>query len=159
VLIGLEIFVFPGFGAPGIFGVLCMLAGLGLVTIDRAPQTIDDWGLLGFKMAQYMFGLFGSFALAFGIARFLPKVPYANRMMLAPPTESVDTLDADLPGASEAASLLGAIGTANTTLRPAGVVRFGEKFVDVVSDGGYISAGTRVKVIAVEGNRIVVKEA
>ena len=136
-----------------------MLAGLGLVTIDRAPQTLDDWGLLGVKMVQYMFGLIGAFGLAFAIARFLPKVPYANRMMLTPPVEFSDTTDTNLPGASEAASLLGVIGTANTTLRPAGVVRFGEKFVDVVSDGGYIPAGTRVRVIAVEGNRIVVKEA
>jgi len=151
--------VFPGFGAPGIFGILCMLAGLGLVTIDRIPQTINDWGMLGSKMAQYMFGLCGAFALAFGIARFLPKMPYANRMMLTPPTEAADSLEGNLPGASEAAGLLGLIGTANTTLRPAGVVRFGEKFIDVVSDGGYIPAGTRVKVIAVEGNRIVVKEA
>ena len=47
-----------------------------------------------------------------------------------------------LPGAGEAAELLGAMGTANTPLRPAGVVKFGDKFVDVVSDGGFIPAGT-----------------
>ena len=63
-----------------------------------------------------------------------------------------------LPGAGEAAELLGAIGTTNTTLRPAGVVKFGDKFVDVVSDGGFVPAGTRVQVIQVEGTRIVVKE-
>ncbi len=63
-----------------------------------------------------------------------------------------------LPGASEAAELLGAIGTSSTTLRPAGVVKFGDKFVDVVSDGGFVPAGTRVQVILVEGTRIVVKE-
>jgi membrane-bound ClpP family serine protease len=38
------------------------------------------------------------------------------------------------------------------------VVRFGDKFVDVVSDGGFIPSGTHVQVIAVEGTRIVVKE-
>jgi membrane-bound ClpP family serine protease len=58
----------------------------------------------------------------------------------------------------EAAELLGAIGTTNTTLRPAGVVRIGDQFVDVVSDGGFIPAGTRVQVIQVAGTRIVVKE-
>jgi membrane-bound ClpP family serine protease len=158
VLVGLEIFVLPGFGAPGIFGIICMLGGLGLVTFERVPQTSEEWGILGVKVSQYMFGMIGAFGLAFVIAKFLPKVPYANRLMLAPPTGPSGASEAPLPGAEEAASLLGAIGTTNTPLRPAGVVRFGDKFIDVVSDGGFIGAGTRVQVIAVEGTRIVVKE-
>jgi membrane-bound ClpP family serine protease len=157
-LIGLEIFVMPGFGAPGIFGVMCVLAGLGLVTFERVPQTGDEWGLLGVKLTQYMFGMFVAFGLAFAIARFLPKVPYANRLMLTPPTDRVEVAGEELPGAGEAAGLLGAIGTTSTSLRPAGVVLVADKFVDVVSDGGYVPAGTRVQVIAVEGTRIVVKE-
>jgi membrane-bound ClpP family serine protease len=157
VLVSLELFVFPGIGAPGIAGVLCMLAGLGLVTFDKVPQTENEWGMLGVKMSQYMFGMIGSFVLAFTIARFLPKVPYANRLMLAPPSEKLDATQF-VPGAEEAASLSGAIGTTNTPLRPAGVVRFGDRFIDVVSDGGFIPAGTRVQVVQVEGNRIVVKE-
>jgi len=158
VLIALEIFVLPGFGAPGIFGILCMLAGLGLVTFEKIPATPDEWVSLGVKVSQYMFGLMGSFFLAFTIARFLPKVPYANRLMLAPPSDRMADAQSALPGAEEAASLLGAIGTTNTPLRPSGVVRFDDKFVDVVSDGGFIPAGARVQVFAVEGTRIVVKE-
>lgn len=152
VLVALEIFVLPGFGAPGVFGILCMLAGLGLVTFEKIPQTSEEWGLLGVKVSQYLFGLIGAFGLAFLIARFLPKVPYANRLLLAPPAGLAT------PVHEEAAELLGTIGTANTPLRPAGVVRFGDKFVDVLSDGDFIPAGTRVQVIAVEGTRIVVKE-
>lgn len=158
ILVALEIFVLPGFGAPGIFGILCMLGGLGLVTVDHVPQTAEEWGLLGVKVSQYMFGLIGAFGLAFLIARFLPRVPYANRLLLAPPTNTFSAAATLLPGVEEAAGLLGTIGTANTALRPAGVVRFGERFVDVVSDGGFIPVGTRVQVIAVEGTRIVVKE-
>jgi membrane-bound serine protease (ClpP class) len=157
VLVALEIFVLPGFGAPGIIGILCMLGGLGLVTFDKVPQTGTEWGLLGVKVSQYMFGMIGSFGLAFAIAKFLPKVPYANRLLLAPPAEREESLP-NLPGAEAAATLLGAIGTTNTPLRPAGVVRFGDGFVDVVSDGGFIPAGTRVQVVVVEGTRIVVKE-
>jgi membrane-bound serine protease (ClpP class) len=100
----------------------------------------------------------GAFALAFTIARFLPKVPYANRMILKAPSDKPETAVDNLPGAGEAAELLGAIGTTNTALRPAGVVKFGDKFVDVVSDGGFIPAGIRVQVIQVEATRIVVKE-
>ena len=110
------------------------------------------------RVSQYLFAMMGAMALAFLIAQFLPQVPYANRLLLtAPPSGPRPPIEL-LPGAGEAAELLGAIGTANTPLRPAGVVKFGDKFVDVVSDGGFIPAGTRVQVIAVEGTRIVVKE-
>jgi membrane-bound ClpP family serine protease len=157
VLIGIEIFVLPGFGACGIFGILCMLGGLGLVTLDKVPQTAGEWGRLGEKVSLYMFAMMGSFFLAFFIARFLPKIPGGNRLVLNAPSET-DRPSEVLPGGIEAAELLGAIGTTNTPLRPAGMVKFGEKFVDVVSDGGFIPAGTRVQVIQVEGTRIVVKE-
>lgn len=157
-LVALEIFVLPGFGAPGVIGILCMLAGLGLVTFEKVPETTDEWGMLGFRMVQYFGGVMGAVVLAFTIARFLPNVPYANRMMLAAPGDRPEAAEPVLPGAAEAAGLLGAIGTASTPLRPAGVVRFADRFVDVVSDGGFIPAGTRVQVVAVEGTRIVVKE-
>jgi membrane-bound ClpP family serine protease len=157
VLVGLEIFVLPGFGACGIFGILCMLAGLGLVTLDKIPQTGAEWERLGVRVSQYLFAMMGAMALAFTIARFLPKLPGANRLVLDAPQPTGSPADV-LPGAGEAAELLGAVGTTSTPLRPAGVVKFGDKFVDVVSDGGFIPAGTRVQVIQVEGTRIVVKE-
>ena len=155
VLVGIEIFVLPGFGACGIFGILCMLAGLGLVTVDKIPETGQEWGTLGFRVGRYLFAMMGAMGFAFLIARYLPRLPGANRLMLNAPPES--TSGDMLPGGAEAAELLGAIGTSNTP-RGRGVVKFGEKFVDVVSDGGFIPAGTRVQVIQVEGTRIVVKE-
>ena len=109
-------------------------------------------------MSYYLFALMGAVVGAFLIAKFLPQVPGANRLLLAPPSDQPNSTDPVLPGASEAMELLGAIGTTTTSLRPAGVVRFGDKFVDVVSDGGFVAAGSRVQVIAVEGTRIVVKE-
>jgi membrane-bound serine protease (ClpP class) len=157
-LVGIEIFVLPGFGACGICGIMCMLAGLGLVTLEKLPTNTGEWVGFGVRMSQYLFAMMGAMVLAFLIAKFLPQVPYANRMMLAPPTDSANAAEPALPGASEALELLGAVGTTTTSLRPAGVVRFGDKFVDVVSDGGFIPAGTRVQVITVEGTRIVVKE-
>ncbi len=158
VLVGLEIFVLPGFGVCGICGIMCMLAGLGLVTLEKVPTDTGEWVKFGVRVSTYLFAMMGAMVFAFLIAKFLPQVPYANRMMLTPPTDQPNASESALPGASEAAELLGAIGTSTTSLRPAGVVRFGDKFVDVVSDGGFIPSGTRVQVIAVETTRIVVKE-
>jgi membrane-bound ClpP family serine protease len=160
VLILLEVFVIPGFGVTGVLGLVFMLGGVGLATLGRLPETGEEWGAFGVNVGQYVGALAGAMALAFALARFLPKIPYANRLMLVPPGEAADPSEpqVDLPGAAVAASLLGAVGLSATPLRPAGMAAFGEQYVDVVTEGGFIPAGVRVQVIEVEGTRIVVKE-
>jgi membrane-bound serine protease (ClpP class) len=109
--------------------------------------------------------LVGALVVALLLARSLPRLPYANRLVLQPPGEATAILeeagleDAASAGPTPAAlALLGAIGQAVTPLRPAGIARFGDDFVDVVAESSYVEAGTRVRVVEVEGNRIAVKE-
>lgn len=52
----------------------------------------------------------------------------------------------------------GASGTALTTLRPAGTALINDQRVDVVSRGDYIEKGAVVVVVAVDGNRVVVRQ-
>ncbi len=163
VLILLEVFVLPGFGAPGVIGILLMLGSLALVTLGTPgggiPETSAEWGRFGVKVTQYLVAMLVAVGAALLIARYLPNIPYANRLMLAPPTDNpAVTTEPVLPGAALAASLLGAVGTTVTPMRPAGTVRFGDQFIDVVTEGGFIPSGARVQVIEVEGTRIVVKE-
>ena len=54
--------------------------------------------------------------------------------------------------------MLGLEGEAITLLRPAGTIQIGDKRVDAVSEGEYIERGSRVKVITVEGGRVVVRK-
>lgn len=70
-------------------------------------------------------------------------------------------LDKDI-GAAEATekgigALLGKEGTATSELRPAGVAEIEGRRVDVVTQGGMIAEGDRVRVAEVEGNRVVVE--
>jgi membrane-bound ClpP family serine protease len=159
ILIGIEVFVIPGFGFVGISGILLVVIGLGLATVDRAPRSAGEWLNLGATVTQFGLGMMGATFLAIILARYLPHIPGANRLFLPPPGEG-DNGDepAPLPGVEEAAALLGAIGTAATVLRPAGMARFGDQYVDVITEGTFVPAGARVQVIEVEGNRIVVKE-
>ena len=53
--------------------------------------------------------------------------------------------------------LIGQEGVAATMLRPAGVAQFGDRRVDVVTDGEIIDADTRVTAVDVRGNRVVVR--
>ncbi|MFC5542099.1 MAG: nodulation protein NfeD [Bacilli bacterium] len=54
--------------------------------------------------------------------------------------------------------LIGKEGITVTPLRPAGTVLIDEERIDVVSEGSYIDVHTKVKVVEVEGSRIVVRE-
>jgi membrane-bound serine protease (ClpP class) len=95
---------------------------------------------------------------AFVLSWFLPSIPYVNRLVLQPPSEEADG-EPDLSATSLVpAGLLGAIGVAVTPLRPAGKAQIGDDFLDVIAEGDYVNPGTRVQVIEIEGNRIVVKE-
>lgn len=53
--------------------------------------------------------------------------------------------------------LVGKIGVAHTTLRPAGIACIDDKLVDVVTEGGFIDEGTPIVVIRVIGGRNIVR--
>jgi membrane-bound ClpP family serine protease len=160
ILLGLEIFVIPGFGVTGISGILLVLVAVGLATLEKAPSTTEEWSEFALRVMKLGLTLLASGAVAAVFARYLPKIPYANRLMLIPPTDKPDFDGSTpaLPGAEQAAALLGQVGTATSVLRPAGNAKFGDAYVDVVTEGEYIEAGTPIQVIEVEGTRIVVKK-
>lgn len=56
------------------------------------------------------------------------------------------------------AALVGSVGVAHSDLRPVGIVLIDGKRVDCVTEGAMIDAGARVKVVQVEGNRVVVRQ-
>ncbi len=163
ILIGLEVFVIPGFGITGFSGVVLILVSLALVTLEKKPETSQEWVNFGATLSMLGMSLVGAIVVAMLVARSLPSLPYANRLVLQPPGEANAALEeAGLPEAAgpapAALALLGAIGVAVTPLRSAGIARFGDDFVDVVAEGSYVEAGTRVQVIEIEGNRVAVKE-
>ena len=159
VLIGLEVFVFPGVGVLGISGVALMLGSLALVTLVKKPETSREWFDLGVTVTTLGLSLVGAVVGAIVLAWYLPHMPFAHRMILKPSGADVEDLeDESLSSLDANAVLLGAIGIAATGLRPAGKVRFGDEYVDVVAEGDYVELGSRVQVIEIEGNRIVVKQ-
>jgi membrane-bound ClpP family serine protease len=160
VLIGLEVFVVRGTAVPGVAGVVLVMASVGLTAYGHWPTSGEEWAGYGQTLGVFGVGILGGVVLAFVLAKHLRHIPWFNRLILKPPGEAAAEGEAP-PAAdnqSELATLLGAIGVAATPLRPAGKAQFGEQFVDVVAEGGYVQPGTRVQVVEVEGNRVVVKE-
>ena len=53
--------------------------------------------------------------------------------------------------------LIGAIGVCATDLRPSGTITVEGEPVDVVTEGNFVKQGDIVKIISVEGSRVVVR--
>ena len=160
LLLGMEIFVVPGFGVFGVTGILLLLGSLIM-----AGQTFTGIGLdYDLKRAGETVLTFGGAMVAVVIAsmilsHFLPRIPILREIILTPPggqQQDEPRLRPELETAS--AALVGASGTTVTVLRPAGKARIDGRLMDVVSDGPYVETGMDVTVVDVQGNRIVVRE-
>ena len=161
VLIGLEVFVIPGFGVAGISGIICCVIGLLVMFVDNPP---GEWpipqGELGWDLfAKGLFAMacafVGSIALSVALARYFRKIPFANRLCLAlaAPAEPQAPVTEHSPVRH---IQVGDRGVVESMCRPVGKVRFGEDLVDAVSEGEPIDAGMPVRVLAMDSNRPIV---
>lgn len=158
VLLGVEIFIIPGFGATGITGILLVLGSLGLVAYGHWPKNPDEWVGLGKVIAPYGISCMGAVFAAVILARFLPSLPMTSKLFLLPANNESQSSFPDFESDQELTGLIGAIGVAETSLHPSGKVKVGDQLLDVVSDGGFVLQGKKVKVCQVEGGKIVVSE-
>jgi len=161
--LAMEIFVVPGFGAFGVFGILMVLS-----SIIMASQTFGNWEpnadlyQLGKTLGIFMTAVVTVGILGAVLGRFLPHVPFFEGALLSPPqydNRSPDEprlrLDDETKGSGY--SVLGKTGHAVSFLRPAGKARIDGRVVDVVSDGPFIPEGSEIEVVQVTGNRVVVR--
>ena len=145
VLLAVEALILPGFGVAGVLGI-----GVLAFAIFRVFQ--ESWlTVLGTSTV-----LAGA-ALA-GLLWFLPYSRVASRLRLSTRIGRSPDATSVTPGRGEERSdLLGAIGEALTDLRPAGLARFHDERIDVVTLGDFIEAGSPVRVVRVAGNRVTVR--
>jgi membrane-bound serine protease (ClpP class) len=150
LLIALEVFVLPGTTLAGFAGVAAILAGLGMTLVGAGATVSVIINALGRVAMSLVLAMAGAFLLL----RLLPRLPFGRRLVLA------TGMQADLGYVSPPESdrrWLERSGTSLSPLRPAGIAEIDGTRVDVVSDGGFIEAGAAIRVIRVDGNRIVVR--
>ncbi len=153
-LLAIEIFFTPGFGLLGVLGIIAIFGSIIFSLIGDLPNVTTG----------ELFGAFKTLALsllltvgaAIPLIKFVPKTKAWNRLILNTQQKSIGE-SRSTPGEND--MLIGKEGTTLTFLRPAGTAIIDAKRVDVVSDGELIEKNSRVKVIKVEGNRIVVQKA
>ena len=137
VLLAIELLVIPGFGVVGVLGVIALGAAAVLAWIQVGPVA----GLVSLFLA--LLGTLGLFEMA-------------RRSRLGRAIVLTESITASAPEQS-LALLVGQVGTAVTPLRPSGTMELAERTVDVVAEARYVDAGTRVRIIDVEGGRVVVE--
>jgi len=156
-LLAAEILVIPGFGVAGISGILCIVASLYLALVKQ-PIPQYPWEIKQFNMAMLTLVIAG---VMFVVLLVLTWKVIA-RTPLYPAIVQVQEERAEhgytMPSA-EQQYLLDKEGVALTILRPTGRARLAGKTHTVITEGEFISKGTRVRVDEVKGNRIVVVRA
>ncbi len=155
-LLVFEIFVIPGFGVAGITGIVSLVLSFVLTMQDYVvPQYEWQWRLTGRNLLFVGAGTLGAVLLAGLFAMLVKDTRLFRRLMLATSLPAEEGYTAQ--GVSERDRYLGKSGTARTDLRPVGNVIIGSEVVQAESEGGYIDRGVEVRVVRVDGNRIVVK--
>jgi membrane-bound serine protease (ClpP class) len=169
-LLAFEVFVFPGHGASAITGIVLILGGLLLTFVGPEPgnswfpQTPGSWENLRTGAMAITGSLVGSLVLGALLQPYLPRLPLFRRLILTTTSgggpvmrNTADVLPANAwPG-------IGTAGVAVTDLRPGGSAEFldlsvnDNRTIAVVSESGYVNAGTRLVVREAQGNRIVVR--
>jgi membrane-bound serine protease (ClpP class) len=149
-LFALELFVIPGFGIVGILGLLALLGALVMSTLGAGSHS----GFVLWAVVRMGFSVALAIVLTALFLKFLPKLPIGRKLILS---TALDTSDGFSSAPPSDYQWLGRTGLAHSTLRPAGIADFQGHRVDVVSDGEFIDAGAPIRVLHVDGNRIVVQ--
>lgn len=148
--VALELAFFPGHGAVAGFGVLAILASLVMALIGRDGVPLDvAWALGAVTRALAMVSgaVLATTAVMFFVARRLPSTRFGRALVLDSAIEVSAQPPKDWSGAS---------GVTLTALRPAGVAELDGQRVDVVSEGGFVEPGVCIRVVRVDGPRVVV---
>ncbi len=142
LFIGIEIMI-PGFGAPGIIGSACLIAGIFLTAKDYIQALYIGVGVL------VLLGIFVAVLMT-----LLSKGKFKSPIILK---ESMDREEGYI-SSSDLEYMIGKRGVTVNALHPAGRVDVEGVEFDVVSDGKFIEQGTQVEIYKVRNSSLVVKE-
>ncbi len=157
LLLGVEVFVLPGFGVAGISGLLVIFAGLvlsfqGFVIPD--PNLPWEGALLMKNLAQVLGAFLLAFLASLAMVRFV--LPRLSKFVSGPYLD--DTLKNAHVGVIQNMGLSkNDVGVAHTLLRPSGKVIINDKKIDAITQGEFIDQGTAVVIEKIDQNRVIVK--
>jgi len=143
ILLLAEIFFIPGFGLAGIGGIAAILASIFLTFGNIVQATYSISIALGVSVIGF-----------FLLIKYIPSTRTWRKFVLS--TEQRKELGYTV-GTKDLKRLNGKEGIAITPLRPSGKAEVNGKKLNVITRGEYVDSNTKIKIISVEGNKIVVE--
>ncbi len=132
----------PGFGAFGVTGAILLIIGVVLTA-----KTIGQAFIMTIAILAILAIIFAAFLRSASKGKL-------NKALVLNHSQNRET---GYIGTEDLNYLLGKEGITTTVLRPSGTADFSGVKLDVVSDSEFIPPNSKVKIIKVEGRRIVVK--
>ncbi len=149
-LLMVEAFLIPGFGIAGLAGIGVILWGLYMLLLPDVPvsQEIYDSTMTGLTI-----GLIGGIFALILLFRMMTKTKFWVKLT-SPGVESQDEGYSTSIGLED---MVGKSGVATSDLRTSGWALFGERKIFVVTEGEFVDKDQSIKVLSVDGNRVVVR--
>ena len=143
-LMVLEAFM-PGFGLPGISGIILEVVAVALTWMNHGPMAALGMTLIVLSI------------LAIAISMSLRSAANGKLSRSKLVLNDTESNEAGYRSTEDLDVLLGREGVTTTVLRPTGMAEFDGVRLNVVSEGEFIQSGTRVQIVRVEGSRILVR--
>ncbi len=147
VIVGLVLVIIemniPGFGVPGIIGVILLAVGV-VLSADTLLQALI--------MIIIILAILGVALML--VLQSVSKGGLSRRLVLSDSLED----DVRFSAGSDLSYFIGSEGTAITALRPSGTVDFSGIRLDVISEGEFIPKNSTVIITKVEGNKVIVRQ-
>ena len=141
ILIIVEVFL-PGFGLPGIGGIV--LVGAGVVMVGMHFGSLTAVGTLLVIIAVLA-------VLVSWVLRQASRGGGKRSDLFLQERDDLRTQQEDMK------VLVGKSGTTTSVLRPAGIGDFAGVRLNVVTEGGFIEKDMPIEIVRVDGSRIVVR--
>lgn len=143
ILLVVEIFFIPGFGIAGITGIVAIIASIILVMGSFLQATYSILFALGLTLVVFLL-----------LVKYLPSTRIWNKFVLSTQQNKEHGYTVAI---QELNKLEGEEGVSITPLRPSGMVKVHNQKLNVLTRGEYLDAHTRVKIVSIEGNKIIVE--
>ncbi len=156
VLVAVELFLFPGTFIAGITGGVLMLVAIVMGMVDMYPGA-PSWPAfpqLRIPLRDISVAIIVSLAVVVVMAGYFPKSSLYNKLVSQTASgEAFNTAEEE-----RHTSQVGLNGVAISPLLPGGKARFGDRILDVITQGELIEKGSKVKIIGHSASVAVVEE-
>jgi membrane-bound serine protease (ClpP class) len=170
-LVVYEMFTMTTFGVLAVIGLLMFIAGLVLSGVQTASNGLPTAGSarqIMITSLAFVGAIVMTVPILFVMTKYFGSLPLLNKLVLTDSqTASLATAggvqvphqrvsgDEVVGGGNIKPGMTGIV--TKTGLRPAGNIEIDDQLIDVTSSGGFVEAGTTVRVLEVHGSMIMVE--